>query len=333
LLQLLSGGNRFHYLRSILHFAPANMAGIVNALHISRSQPVCVSSGIAAPSSVSRRSRKVASKTCASAVAFKRSSFQIAAAKQTRCSRALRLSARAESTETVKDTFVPVLKLSELEKGQRALIETENNKSILFFWYRNEVYGIESRSPAEGAFSDGFKEARFTQDGCIECPSTKSTFSLATGEVKSWYPDNPVLRAITPQDTIRPLEVFPVKVTEDSILVDPYNTNVSSVNDDVAATPTTKGGSASSAERNNVFGIEPQMYLTTGEEIDMEQDTFGSTKLDPATLAISTVAVAIVAVAGTATCLYFESIPALAAFWIVGFSGVAYFIVQNSDDA
>lgn len=44
------------------------------------------------------------------------------------------------------------------------------------------------------------------QDGCIICPSTKSTFDIKTGEIREWYPDNPVLRAITPRDTCRPME-------------------------------------------------------------------------------------------------------------------------------
>ena len=61
-------------------------------------------------------------------------------------------------------------------------------KSILIFWYKDSVVCIESRSPAEGAFSEGFTNARLTQDGCIVCPSTASTFDLRTGEIKSWYP-------------------------------------------------------------------------------------------------------------------------------------------------
>ena len=72
----------------------------------------------------------------------------------------------------------------------------------------------------------------------IECPDTKSLFSLKTGEITSWcafscnhvwttmpgrshlcgvgcrYPTNPVLRAITPKDTARALDVFPVKLTQ-----------------------------------------------------------------------------------------------------------------------
>ena len=48
------------------------------------------------------------------------------------------------------------------------------------------MFCIESRSPAEGAFSEGFTNARLTQDGCIVCPTTKSTFELRTGEIKEW---------------------------------------------------------------------------------------------------------------------------------------------------
>ena len=64
-------------------------------------------------------------------------------------------------------------------------------KSILIFWYKDTVVCIEGRSPAEGAFSEGFANARLTQDGCIVCPGTASTFDLKTGEIKAWYPENP----------------------------------------------------------------------------------------------------------------------------------------------
>lgn len=45
------------------------------------------------------------------------------------------------------------------------------------------------------------------QDYCIECPSTGTLFSLKDGSIVSWYPNNPVLRALTPADLCRPLEV------------------------------------------------------------------------------------------------------------------------------
>ena len=43
------------------------------------------------------------------------------------------------------------------------------------------------RSPAEGAYSEGFIAAKFTQDFCIECPATSSLFSLKSGEIMSWW--------------------------------------------------------------------------------------------------------------------------------------------------
>ena len=70
------------------------------------------------------------------------------------------------------------------------------------------------RSPAEGAYSEGFKNAKFTQDYSIECPSTGTLFSLRDGSIVSWYPSNPVLRMLTPQDTCRPLEIYPVRLTQ-----------------------------------------------------------------------------------------------------------------------
>jgi len=36
-------------------------------------------------------------------------------------------------------------------------------RQLLMFWYRNEIYAIEARSPAEGAYSEGFIKAKFTQ--------------------------------------------------------------------------------------------------------------------------------------------------------------------------
>ncbi len=58
--------------------------------------------------------------------------------------------------------------------------------------------------------------------------------------------------------------------------------------------PTTSGGANSSVERNNVYGIEPRVYLQDGREVN---DATGKPKIDPATLVIGTVAIAIVAVA------------------------------------
>ena len=45
------------------------------------------------------------------------------------------------------------------------------------------------------------------QDYAIECPSTGSLFSLKDGSIQAWYPNNPVLRTLTPSQFCRPLEV------------------------------------------------------------------------------------------------------------------------------
>ncbi len=40
-----------------------------------------------------------------------------------------------------------------------------DERQVLMFWYRNQIYAIEGRSPAEGAYSEGFIRAKFTQVG------------------------------------------------------------------------------------------------------------------------------------------------------------------------
>ena len=144
----------------------------------------------------------------------------------------------------------------------------------------------------------------------IECPDTKTKFSLKTGEITDWcasthtsiqslsahfhrispavqisitvkhetprvlqhpgrygavgtlhilwvcrYPTNPVLRAVTPKDTVRNMDIYPVKLTQDAIMVD------------VSGAATTKfqgagrGGSDTSIDANNVFALQPRTYL------------------------------------------------------------------------
>jgi len=56
-----------------------------------------------------------------------------------------------------------------------------------------------------------------SQDGCIVCPTTDSTFDLRTGEIKEWYPNNPVLRVLTPP--LRSLYVYPVKTDDQNIYI------------------------------------------------------------------------------------------------------------------
>ncbi len=93
------------------------------------------------------------------------------------------------------------------------------------------------------------------------------------------------------------METFPVRLDEAAgvIAVDFSASNLAAAGLATSASlPTTTGGAATSAERNNVYGIEPRVYLQDGSEID---DRTGKPKIEPATLVLGTVAVAIVAVA------------------------------------
>ncbi|XP_059631004.1 uncharacterized protein LOC132273915 [Cornus florida] len=112
--------------------------------------------------------------------------------------------------------WIPVVPLSALPKGERRVI-IQDGETILLLWYKDEVFAIENRSPAEGAYTEGLLNAKLTQDGCIVCPSTDSTFDLRTGAIKDWYPNNPVLRILTP--ALRNLFVYPVKTDDENIFI------------------------------------------------------------------------------------------------------------------
>lgn len=58
--------------------------------------------------------------------------------------------------------WVPVVPLSALPKGERRVI-LQDGEAILLMWYKDEIYAIENRSPAEGAYSEGLLNARLTQ--------------------------------------------------------------------------------------------------------------------------------------------------------------------------
>nr|ACG43734.1 rieske domain containing protein [Zea mays] len=113
-------------------------------------------------------------------------------------------------------SWVPVVPLAALPRGERRVI-VQDGEEILLLWYKNQVFAIENRSPAEGAYTEGLLNAKLTQDGCIVCPSTDSTFDLRTGEIKEWYPKNPVLRALTP--ALRKLFTYRVKTDEENIYI------------------------------------------------------------------------------------------------------------------
>ncbi|KAJ0024536.1 hypothetical protein Pint_07523 [Pistacia integerrima] len=114
------------------------------------------------------------------------------------------------------DNWVPVVPLAALPKGERRVI-IQDGETILLLWYKDEVFAIENKSPAEGAYTEGLLNAKLTQEGCIVCPTTDSIFDLRTGDIKEWYPKNPVLRVLTP--ALRTLFVYPVKTDEENIYI------------------------------------------------------------------------------------------------------------------
>ncbi|XP_047327311.1 uncharacterized protein LOC124930979 [Impatiens glandulifera] len=142
------------------------------------------------------------------------SSFSVSCRSRIAC-KASEVSVAEESASDGRN-WIPVVPLSALPKGERRVI-IQDGDTILLLWYKDEVFAIENRSPAEGAYTEGLLNAKLTQDGCIVCPSTDSTFELRSGEIKDWYPKNPVLRVLTP--VLRKLFVYPVKIDEQNIYI------------------------------------------------------------------------------------------------------------------
>ena len=234
------------------------------------------------------------------------------------------------------DEFIPVMSMAEIPKGSRKQV-TVDNKEVLVFWYRKELRAIEAKSTAEAFYSEGFKSAKFTQDYGIVCPTTESVFSIVDGSILDWYPSNPVLRKLTPKETCRPIEIYTVGVRGDVIHVNPEGSlkdwvPESGLRSDFTmpgqlTTGLSKGGSDTSIESNNVYGVEPKMYLEGTNPDDYMDETSVSDvakNISPATLVAGIVAVGIVAVAGTGGCVFYQNWVALAVFWLIGISIVGY---------
>ncbi|GLI65372.1 hypothetical protein VaNZ11_008923 [Volvox africanus] len=234
------------------------------------------------------------------------------------------------------DKWVPVCRPEDLPKGVRKEVEVDG-RQVLLFWYRNQIYCIEGRSPAEGAYSEGFIKAKFTQDYCIECPSTGSLFSLKDGSIVSWYPQNPVLRVLTPAAYCRPMEIYPVKLTQEAILVDVENGSLGGLR-----SARGRGGAGTSMENNNVFTVQPTVYFEgmdpTRESASVYADSSAGEAFNPVVLITGIVAVGMTAVAGTAFAIYYENLTALIAFWVVfglavGAAGFSYVNKQFKGEA
>lgn len=60
------------------------------------------------------------------------------------------------------ENWVPVVPLSALPKGERRVI-IQDGETILLLWYKDQVFAIENKSPAEGAYTEGLLNAKLTQ--------------------------------------------------------------------------------------------------------------------------------------------------------------------------
>lgn len=208
--------------------------------------------------------------------------------------------ASSSVSEAPTDAWVPVCLPEELPKGVRKEVEVDG-RQVLLFWYRNQIHAIEGRSPTEGAYSEGFITAKFTQDYCIECPATGSLYSIKDGSITSWYPNNPVLRALTPLETGRRMDVYPVKLTQQAISVDVSGSKS-------VATRQDRGGAGTSLENNNVFTVQPNVYFEgmdpSKEQASVYQDGPKDAAVNPAVALTTVLAFGALAVAGTAVCAY-----------------------------
>ncbi|MCO5609108.1 hypothetical protein L7F22_063330 [Adiantum nelumboides] len=155
-------------------------------------------------------------------------------------------------------SWVAVIPVSALPKGERRLVR-QDGQDVLLLWYKGGVVAIENTSPAEGAYSEGFVNAKLTQDGCIVCPSTDSTFDLKTGEIRDWFPSNPVLRLLTPP--LRKLTTYPVKVDSEYIYITTQSLSSGDSAEIVFGGQVQAGRSASNVEVDEV-----RMVVDEGEE-------------------------------------------------------------------
>jgi hypothetical protein len=81
----------------------------------------------------------------------------------------LRMACKAAETAAALEgemSWVPVVPVTALPRGERRVI-LQDGEAILLLWYKDQVYAIENRSPAEGAYSEGLLNAKLTQVNLI----------------------------------------------------------------------------------------------------------------------------------------------------------------------
>ena len=79
--------------------------------------------------------------------------------------------------------YIPVLSLSELPKGTRKQV-TVDNKEVMLFCYRKELRAIEAKSTAEAFYSEGFLNAKFTQNILRSKGKCQDVYSQQAGHLR-----------------------------------------------------------------------------------------------------------------------------------------------------
>lgn len=119
------------------------------------------------------------------------------------------------------------------------------------------------------------------------------------------------------------VQIYPVKLTKDAIQV--------SMEGATAMAPT-RGGADTSLENNNVFAVQPTVYVEGSEAAEVmasETGAGGSGNLSTAlTFTVAISAFGIVATAGTATALYYEDFILLGGFWAFMLAVGGFFAFQ-----
>jgi nitrite reductase/ring-hydroxylating ferredoxin subunit len=110
-----------------------------------------------------------------------------------------------------------VATLSQLKVEQRLVVEAQGKK-ILLLLKDDKVHATDAKCPHLGL---SLAKAKINDNQELVCPFHKSAFDLCTGEVKCWSPWPKVIGGFLGKiSKPKALEVFPVRIEEDKIMLE-----------------------------------------------------------------------------------------------------------------
>mmetsp|Transcript_13278 Transcript_13278/g.18724 ORF Transcript_13278/g.18724 Transcript_13278/m.18724 type:complete len:191 (-) Transcript_13278:152-724(-) len=119
----------------------------------------------------------------------------------------------------VKETWVPVLKTSEIAPGELVPVETDGLQLLIAADLDGSIYATANICPHLGTPLD---QGSINAQGAIVCPLHKSAFSLESGElVGDWCPFPPILGPLVlgKLEPAKNLAIFPVRAKGSDIEV------------------------------------------------------------------------------------------------------------------